>query len=528
MLALVIAASDIFSTPDAPVGPARPRTAPRLAPDVASTRNADQSPRAAAADDNRLIEDDGQTLWASPTAGPPLDLSYLPPGVQIVVAVRPEGIASHPEGDKVFDSLGPLGERGGQFLDDALQNPQGVKQCIIGCQATSDGRWQTTLVAQLSGGPTAAQHLTSELPDAIKKSHGAATYWLADEWAYYVPDSNDERFLVVAPPELITEIIDLEGSPPPLRRDMERLLAHTDADRHFTLLVAPNFLFSEGQGMFSGQMARLRGPLFWFLGDELSAAALSLHWDDDFFAELIATPTLDTSPERAARILAERLAKVPDRLEDYVVALDAQPFGRRVVARFPTMVRKLAAYTRAGVEAEHAALRCYLPAVAGHNLLMGAELTLAEAAGGVTSTVVARSTTRPSAEAGSAVRERLRQTTSLSFARDTLEAALEQLSKDIGAQIVILGADLQADGITKNQSFGIHMQDQPADEVLVEVLRLANPDKTATGPGDPRQKLVYVIGPAASGEIERILITTRARAAERGDELPPIFGPEQP
>ena len=91
------------------------------------------------------------------------------------------------------------------------------------------------------------------------------------------------------------------------------------------------------------------------------------------------------------------------------------------------------------------------------------------------------------------MKDRLAKVTSLKFAKDTLEAALEQLSQDIGVPIVIRGPDLQADGITKNQSFGIDISDKPAEEILVEILRLANPDKTATGPHDARQKLVYII-----------------------------------
>jgi hypothetical protein len=67
------------------------------------------------------------------------------------------------------------------------------------------------------------------------------------------------------------------------------------------------------------------------------------------------------------------------------------------------------------------------------------------------------------------------------------------------------------------------MSEKPAEDVLVEILRLANPDKSATGPDDPRQKLVYVIAPAADGRQERIIVTTRSRAAERGDDLPAVF-----
>jgi hypothetical protein len=64
------------------------------------------------------------------------------------------------------------------------------------------------------------------------------------------------------------------------------------------------------------------------------------------------------------------------------------------------------------------------------------------------------------------------------------------------------------------------MVNRTAAEILVEILRRANPDKLAAGPADPRQKLVYVVGPKA------IFITTRAAAADRGERLPAVFQPK--
>jgi hypothetical protein len=113
----------------------------------------------------------------------------------------------------------------------------------------------------------------------------------------------------------------------------------------------------------------------------------------------------------------------------------------------------------------------------------------------------------------------------LRFARDTLEAALEQLGKDLGVAIEIQGPDLQAEGITKNQSFGIDLADRPAEEILVEILRLANPDKTATSAKDAKQKLVYVVDQAEPGGAEKVIVTTRAAAAARGEQLPEAFRP---
>jgi hypothetical protein len=300
-----------------------------------------------------------------------------------------------------------------------------------------------------------------------------------------------------------------------------------------TIILAPNSLFSEGSSIFDGELTRLRNPLFWFLGDELSGAALSAHWDENFFLELAATPTLDTSTEKAARIFVERVGKLPSMLEEYVASLNPQPYDKEVVARFPKMIGKLAVYTRSGFDKEHTVLRCYLPAVAGHNLLMAAELTLAEVPGGQLQVAVngkAAATVESDGGAptsASGVHERLAKVTSLRFTKDTLEAALEQLSQDIGVPIVIRGPDLQADGITKNQSFGIDISNKPAEEILIQILRLANPDKSATGPADPKQKLVYVIAQKPD-KTEQILVTTRTKAAERRDQLPPAFKTAKP
>ncbi len=123
------------------------------------------------------------------------------------------------------------------------------------------------------------------------------------------------------------------------------------------------------------------------------------------------------------------------------------------------------------------------------------------------------------------IEERLAQVTSLSFGKDTLERALELLAEDLGVPIEIAGRDLQLEGITKNQSFGIDERDKSAREILLTVLQLANPDRTATGPADEKQKLVYVVREGASGERGVIVVTTRAAAKGRGEPLPVVFLP---
>jgi hypothetical protein len=523
--ALLFAARDmIFGTAPPPSPPAAVATTSM--PEASSTQQA-ETPPVTVAEESAVIDDDGKTLWESPTAGKPLDLAYLPPGSQIILALRPAALLKHPEGEKVIAAFGRLGKSAVEHVERTVGQPLStIDRLVVGCQPSSSG-WLSTLVVYTAQ-PISVESLRAELASPTEKEHAGQKYLKANSLAYFQPTPGGD-VLVIAPDESIADIIDLAGQTPPLRRDIERLLEHTDADRDLTVIFAPNSLFSEGQHIFSGEFARLRDPLFWFLGDELSGADLSLHWDDNFFIELSATPTLEKRPEEAATIFAERVAQIPALVESYTAAQNPQPYGRLVIARLPEMLRKLVAYTRTAAERDYFVMRCYLPAIAAHNLVLATELTLAEPPSNAVNMSVAQSTT-PAASApvarSSTISDKLAKVTSLKFARDTLESALDQLSQDIGAPIVIRGPDLQADGITKNQSFGIDVSNKPAQEILVEILRLANPDKTSPGPNDVRQKLVYVIEQAPD-KTEQVVVTTRSRAAERHQELPAAFRTEQ-
>ncbi len=156
-----------------------------------------------------------------------------------------------------------------------------IERLVVGCQVAGEGKWLVTFVARTEK-PMSSDVLLAKLPGAVEKDHSGKTYWLAGDRAYYLPSGGESKVLVVAPESVLHDIIDLAGQSPPLRRDIERLLAHTDADRQLTIVVAPNSLFGEGQSIFTGEMARLRGPLFWFLGDELSGAALELALGREF------------------------------------------------------------------------------------------------------------------------------------------------------------------------------------------------------------------------------------------------------
>ena len=499
-LGLAWVARGLFGGGESATNPRQPATAPALSNDA--------KPQAAGpvVTASPLIEDDGRTLWASPTDGKPLDLRYLPPGCSLILALRPSDLLAHPESAKLLAALGPRGAEIVSQLEKILGSELSqVEQLLVGVRASAEQSLDVCLVARF--------------PEAQQRSAESGG------WAVYSPSQASGRTLVFAAQATLREVEDQGDNPPILRRELELLADSTDSERQVTLLVAPNFLFADGKAILSGLASPLREPLFDQLRDELRAVSVSANWGDDFFVELRALSTSDLTPTQLSVQLAEQVARWPQQVEDAVLGQAVDPHGRRVVARLPAMMRVLVNYTRVGAHEDQAVLRAYLPLAAGHNLLMATELLLAQKATG-TGEVNATAANVPAKPAS--VGERLQERMTLRFDRETMETALRLLSEDIGVEIVLAGSDLQLEGITKNQSFGIDLADEPAERILQAIVRLANPDKTATSLADPKQKLVYVVKPKEPGGEDVIFVTTRSQATARGEELPAGFRPTTP
>ncbi len=447
--------------------------------------------------------DDGESLWSSPTDGPPIDCSYLLPGTQLLVHVRVADLLSHAEGDKVVAALGPWGQQITQQLTETTNvEPQAIDSLLLGIRQTSSGSIDFVVRLLLRQAVT---------PDQIGRD-------------CFLPTEGEGKVLVWCTPSALGELKSLQGEQPLFPRELQRVLDRTDEQRMATLVFAGKFLQISGEKFLLGTAETLRTALVDFLGDEATATSISAHWDDNFFVELVSTVTLNERPHRFAAMLEQRVAQSPDQVEDSILAQQLHPHGRKVLARFPAMLRKLGNYTRSGEEDKLSLLRCYLPVNAGHNLLMASELLLnanpMSIAVGPSDTVV-KSQTQLSSDPTA----RLQLTTSLVFPKETLQKALEMLAEDVGVPIQIAGNDLQLEGITKNQSLAIELRDRPAGEILLEVLLRANPDRTASGPTDVKQKLVYVIRKATGSEPSAIVVTTRTAAKRRGEKLPDVFEP---
>ena len=285
---------------------------------------------------------------------------------------------------------------------------------------------------------------------------------------------------------------------------MERLLADTDHQRHFTLIAEPFWILYRPDD-FCRRAGQTGGSLAQFLGDEVQAVLASGYVEDDLFLELRAYPRIDKDHGNWPPSI---VPSWPSCRRGW------NPIWPRSI-RLPMERRSCCVFHGCSINCSAPRARCRtspgrvarLPAgQPGQNLLLASEFALWEqpkagagSAGGAP---------KKPAGAGAALAKQI----SISFPRDTLENSLQMVSTEIGVEISILGTELQLEGITKNQSFSLNERDQPAREILRKILKLANSDG----------KLVYVIKPPPAGGEPIIFITTRAAAAKRGNKLPPV------
>ena len=487
----------------------------------ADASQATAGPRPKAVSITTLVDSDAvEVPWEGPQpAGQSPRLAYLPPGSQLVLLARPAEALATTEGARFIRSLGPRAAA-------ALERLSRLAACAPEGIAELQAAWQAGGPDEVIGGVMVRgidPLSVATDADARRRAWGATTteeldgetLHLGSDQAFWLPADADGRVLVVGPEDLLRQSIDahragagegadtIEASLP---RDLEELVGMLDASRHLTLFGSPDYLLHDGRPVLAGPLAKLVEPLAWFFGDSIRAAALSLHFGPDCYLELDAVPPAGISPRQLAQHLSANVATMAERTEEYCNALDPHPYGRKLVMRLPRMLGVVADHVHAGADGRGVIVNAWLPEHAPHNLALAAELALEQTprAGGPP---LAAASGPGQAPAGA--QAALAKPISLVFVKDTLEKSIQMIADEIGVEIEILGSDLQLEGITKNQSFGLDQKQKPAAEILRAILAKANPDG----------KLVYVIRKTDAGE--RIEITTRAAVDKRGDTLAP-------
>lgn len=485
----------------------------------------------------QVVADDGKLLWASPTAGKPVEFRLVPPEGQLFLVVRPADMLASPEGAKVLEALGPQFAAGRAAWEKAAGVELNEIEQLIVTLHNNDAKFPRVSYAIHTKNLIPSNDLLQRWGSPGAMKDGTNTFYQGQPYSYYLADSPQgaSSFLMGELPD-VREVARVGGAPPVMARDMERLKRSIDGDRHFSLLFNPDFFDNDdGEPLFRGVYQKVRQPLDLFLGDDLEAGLVSMQFGPAFYLEMRMLGQVGRDRNALASDFRDRLKAMPESIENYLVVVDPPQYWKKVAFRYAAMTRDLHDAMRIGVEGDQAIVNAYLPGPAAHNLVLGGELLVASSPGAAVGPAVVG----PAVASGpKTLDDVLKLKTKIVFDANSLEFCMRDLALDVqdvakgspfakgGPQeldIKIIGGDLEKDGITRNQTVRDFNKEGSVAEVLTALVQKANP--VAGKPAnDPEQKLLWVVGPDPDNPAKQmILITTRAAAATKKYTLPPEF-----
>ena len=540
-LFLLIAVLVYQPSPDSATPAPRPRPRPPGdLPSLAASgeqRGADPSATVAAASAPQGYElvDDERLLWAPPYLPQPVaPRDLLPPGPGIIATVRLSRWVDDSVGRDLVDVFSPELEG----LISAVEmrtkvSAASIRRLSIALHPGEAGWPEISLGVELEE-PLSLTELIDRWRVAESRTPEGHQIYAGEELggdAYYVRlAGGDDDFVAsfaVGMVDRITEVAEMEGHPIPFSQNLERLWNRTSDQADLTVLLTPNFLFADARRLLEQLAPSIIDPLRELLIPNASGWLLSVAVDgDSVYAESRMLASGETSESQLLHRFRQLVASWPEWAEGFLVRSVADPSWRLLATRLPLMYRFVGDQTRYGVSDGAAVANVYLPTQGLGQLGLATLLTLNMPASVGVDPV--ETTTSPMT-----LDQMLEREMSISFDQESLEFAVEAIVDEFarslpsGAeapQVRILGGDLEKSGITQNQQVrDFKRRNLPLRRVLTDLVLGANPDRTATGPEDPKQSLIWVTAddPDRPGR-KAVLITTREAAAGQY-ELPIEF-----
>ncbi len=491
----------------------------------------------------QLVDSD-RLLWVPPypADSKPPSLELLPPGPAGIASFAVADLLAKPAAVAFKQAFGPETK----WLVQAAVNRSGVpaenlKRCTVALFPGVNGRPEVAFSVELVN-PVPIAELSAKWNAFESRTADGNSIYAGDEPqadAYFLGDSPQgkpdaeqkvSRF-AVATLERIREVAENDGGTIPLVRSMQTLWNKTSQQSDVVLLLTPNFLFADGRQLIQNSVPEARDVLKQWLFPDVSMMSFSATLvDNSLYFELREIPSGNATPASLLKSFRDRVDGWSTWGDRFVIESNPDASWKLLASRLPLMLRFVAQQTRSTIEDEMLVASSYLPADAGAQVALATTLAMNTPRGG---TQLAAS----GATKALSVDEMLQRPMSISFLQLSLQFAAEAVVDEFGQslpegntmpKVRIIGGDLEKNGITQNQQIrGFERSDVPLRSVLTDLVLGANPDKTATGPSDVKQSLVWVIHPQGKppGETE-ILITTRDAAKDKY-ELPVEFQPSE-
>ncbi len=514
-------------TTTSPVDPIKPTPKP-------STTTTEGTPSSPTAQGSFELVQDDRLLWASPWSPntKPPSLEMLPPGSQLIVSLRMSRLVGDPARSPWLDWMG-------SEISPALASIEKRS----GLKAAQIDRLTIATLAGSTDSTKSAYTITVNKPMPLKmlaESWGASpsrtkdgkTIYSGDEPnsdAYFVKaaEAEEVRTFVFGPVELVSLVAENEGEAIPLPRSLQQLWDTASEEADCIAMTVPNFLFADGREILKSYAPKSIAPLRSLLIPDVAGVILSMGLVDSWYVETRFTPSGTVSAPAISQAIQPRIAALPGWAEAFTIDVNVESSWRAISNRLPQFMRAIADQTRFGVSRLLPTANFYLPAEAAPQVSLAAVLALSTPEVSPAVAVVAESTPMAPMTAEQMIDAHL----SVGFDQESLEFAVANIRDEFirtlpaGATpptIKIIGGDLEKLGITQNQQIrNFKISDKALRDALSELVRQANPDKSATGLTDEKQTLVWVVDSTAA--TPTILITTRPAAIAKKLKLTKEF-----
>ncbi|MEL6110056.1 MAG: hypothetical protein AAFU85_28930, partial [Planctomycetota bacterium] len=479
-------------------------------------------------------------LWVPPHAfdSQPPSLELLPPGPAGIVSISLSRVVESSDWSPLRSAFGTEIERlVGLATSRAGVSESNIQRCTAAL-FPGDGGWPEVSLAIELKEPVSIAVLTKSWEAFESRTPEGFTVYAGEELdsdAYFVSGGEkgkverdaEVKGFAVGPLKRIREVAENDGGTIPLTRSLQTLWDQSSSESDLMILMTPNFLFADGRELLRSAAPEFQEPAKrWLIPDVGAVTFAATATGSNIYLELRQAISGGATPSTLLKSFRDVVETWPDWADDFILRSVPDPSWRLLANRLPMMLRFVGDHTRSTIIDDTVVASTYLPTDAAAQVSLASLLAMNTAPG----ELVAEST--PTTTSLS-VEDMLNRPMSISFTQESLQFAIAAVSDEFsqslpaGAtmpKVRIIGGDLELSGITQNQQIrGFQKSDAPLRSVLTDLVLGANPDKTATGPKDPKQTLVWVVSPQGKSPSEtEILITTRA-ASEGKYELPSEF-----
>lgn len=529
-------------------GPEKPKPRPRPqasairnVPKVGQARRDVTAPQGPLLVNGYEVVDSDRLLWVPPYSADSLapSLELLPPGPAGIISISVASLVGNEDAKSILESFGPE-------IDSLIQmatkrvgvDREQIQRCTVSLFPGKQG-WPETAFAIELVEPVAVAKLTEKWNAGESRTPEGATVYAGDDLdsdAFYLGDGDQGKLprdetakrFAVGSLKRIREIAENDGGAIPLVRNLKTLWERTSTESDLVVLMTPNFLFADGREMIAASVPEFRDPLNRWLIPNASGLSLSADVSDRrLYVELRQSPSGSATPAILLKQFRESVSQWQSWADNFLLNSKQDSSWLLLATRMPLMFRFVSQQIRSTIDQDTMVASAYLPVDAAAQTGLAALLAMNTPLD-ATTTDTDSGTQKPLS-----VAELLERKMSISFTQESLQFAVAGVVDEFSASLPsgstmppvrIIGGDLEKKGITQNQQIrGFERSDQTLRSVLTDLVLGANPDKTATGPTDPKQSLVWVVHPPGQPASKcEILVTTRD-AAEGKYELPDEF-----